>query len=75
LCFQAKRKTTFLKNYLRAELHRLRGDYPQALSDGDRAIVLNPQSTGAYLRRGITYTELGDIASALADFDRTIGLD
>jgi tetratricopeptide (TPR) repeat protein len=47
-------------------------DFPDS---DDRTIALNPELIGTYLQRGITYTELGDIASALADFDRIISLD
>jgi tetratricopeptide (TPR) repeat protein len=59
----------------RAEVHRCRGDYLEALADGDRAIELNPGFSDAYFRRGLTYAEVGDLELAMLDYTTTIDLD
>jgi tetratricopeptide (TPR) repeat protein len=59
----------------RAEVHRCLGNYLAALQDCDNAIKLNPKLISAYFRRGLTYTEFGDLELALADYTKTIDCD
>jgi tetratricopeptide (TPR) repeat protein len=59
----------------RAEVNRCLGDRAEALHDCDRAIELNPKFIEAYFRRGLTYTELGNLELALANYSTTIDLD
>jgi tetratricopeptide (TPR) repeat protein len=59
----------------RAEVHRCLGDRVAALKDCDRAIELNPKFIEAYFRRGLTYTELGNLELALANYSTTIDLN
>jgi tetratricopeptide (TPR) repeat protein len=59
----------------RAEVHRCLGNHLAALQDCDRAIELNPRFINAYFRRGLTYTELGDLELALVNYNSTIDLD
>ncbi len=58
----------------RAEVHRCLGDGLAAVHDCDRAIELNPRFINAYFRRGLTYTELGNLELALENYNRTIDL-
>jgi len=46
-----------------------------ALKDCALAITSNPKFIEAYFRRGLTYTELGDLELALSDYNKTIDLD
>jgi tetratricopeptide (TPR) repeat protein len=59
----------------RAEVHRCLGNYSEAIQDCDRAIELNPQFIEAYFRRGLAYTERGDLDLALVNYTTTIDLD
>jgi tetratricopeptide (TPR) repeat protein len=59
----------------RAEVHRCLGNHLEALQDCDRAIELNPKFINAYFRRGLIYTELGDLELAVVDYTRTIDLE
>jgi tetratricopeptide (TPR) repeat protein len=59
----------------RAEVHRCLGNHLEALQDCDRAIELNPKFIEAYFRRGLTYTELGDLELALTNYSTTIDLN
>jgi tetratricopeptide (TPR) repeat protein len=59
----------------RAEVHRCLGNHLEALQDCDRAIELNPRSIETYFRRGLTYTELGDLDLALTNYSMTIDLE
>jgi tetratricopeptide (TPR) repeat protein len=59
----------------RAEVHRCLGNHTEAIQDCDRAIELNPQFIEAYFRRGLTYTERGDLELALVNYTSTINLD
>jgi tetratricopeptide (TPR) repeat protein len=59
----------------RAEVHRCLNDHLAALKDCDRAIELSPKFINACFRRGLIYTELGDLELALVDYTATIDLD
>lgn len=59
----------------RAEVHRCLKNHLEALQDCDRAIELSPKLINAYFRRGLTYTELGNLELALANYTSTIDLD
>ncbi len=59
----------------RAEVNRSLGNHLEALHDCDRALELNPKLIDAYFRRGLTYTELGDLGLALDNYNLTLDLD
>jgi tetratricopeptide (TPR) repeat protein len=59
----------------RAEVNRSLGNHLEALSDCDKALELNPKLIDAYFRRGLTYTELGDLGLALENYNQTLDLD
>ena len=48
------------------------GDLEGATAAFDRAIELAPQSSDAYLNRGLAWRRLGDLDRALADLDRAV---
>ena len=50
-------------------------DVEGALSDYDRAILLNPNNAEAYFKRGRAFLIDGNIDFAIADFDKSISLD
>ncbi len=60
--------------HLRALAHALRHDLDSALRDFDEVVRLDPQSSEAYLHRGLTYFDRGESDQAMADFDKSIGL-
>ncbi len=51
------------------------GDNKGAISDYDRAIVINPQYATAYYNRGFSKSALGDKKGAISDYDRAISID
>ena len=59
----------------RADGSFVKGDFPQALADYDKALGLKPDSAVAFLNRGKTHFSLNDLSKAGADFDRSIELD
>jgi len=59
---------------LRAQTHRLAGDYAAAVADFDRVIDAEPENTEALIGRADTYEQLGDFRSAIEDYDRLIEL-
>jgi tetratricopeptide (TPR) repeat protein len=59
----------------RAEVNRSLGNHLEALQDCDKALELNPKLIDAYFRRGLTYTELGDLGLALENYNLTLDLD
>jgi tetratricopeptide (TPR) repeat protein len=59
----------------RAEVNRCLGNHLEALYDCDKALELNPKSIDSYFRRGLTYTELGDLELALANYNQALDLD
>ncbi len=59
----------------RSETHRCLGDCTAALADAERAIALNPKFVNAYFRRGLIYTELGNLDGALTNYSAAIELD
>ncbi len=59
----------------RSEVNRSLGNHLAALHDCDKALELNPKSIDSYFRRGLTYTELGDLELALDNYNQTIDLD
>lgn len=62
--------------YLRGLLYYTRlEDDPAALADLNRAVSLDPTYADAYYRRGLVYYVLGDIETALVNFDQAVALD
>ena len=59
----------------RAEVNRCLGNHLEALGDCDKALELNPKLIDAYFRRGLTYTELGDLGLALENYTQALDLD
>ena len=56
------------------QYHRLK-DYDRALSEYEKALALNPDSSYAYGVRAFTLEQKGDVAGALADLDRAIAIE
>ncbi len=59
----------------RAEVNRCLGNHLESLHDCDKALELNPKLIDAYFRRGLAYTELGDLKLALENYNQTLDLD
>jgi tetratricopeptide (TPR) repeat protein len=51
------------------------GDKQRAISDYNRAILIDSQDAVAYYNRGVAKFELGDKQGAILDFDRAITID
>jgi tetratricopeptide (TPR) repeat protein len=49
-------------------------DFDKALTDFNRAIILNGQDSGTYSNRGVLYTTLGDYAAALRDHNVALSI-
>lgn len=60
---------------MRGEALMYKADYPKALADLDRAIVLQPDNIEAYINRARVHASRNDFATALKDVDRAIELD
>jgi tetratricopeptide (TPR) repeat protein len=67
-----KRKPQAIVYDERAELHRCLNNQDQAVQDCSAAISLNARFSSAYFRRGLIYTEQGQLDRALADYNSTI---
>ena len=52
-----------------------RATWRRPIVDYTQAIELDPSFVGAYANRGYAYYKLGDLESALADFDKVLELD
>jgi len=50
-------------------------DYKQAIHSLDIAVKYNPKNIVAYLERGYVHRKLGDLASALNDYNKVIEMD
>ncbi len=59
----------------RAIIHRLLGEYEEALSDHDRAVAAYPLDPTVRCARGITLLLSGRTADAARDFDKAAELD
>jgi len=60
----------------RAHLHKMFGNYEDALADHNMAIYLAPEDDDLYRLRGMFFRDiLGNFALALADFNRAIELN
>ena len=62
-------------HFYRSQVHVVRGDLGEALSDVNRALVLSPQDAHAYARRGEIYHLLKRDAEAVPNFLRAAQLD
>lgn len=78
----AENAVTFLQNpgddfefYAKAVAYEVLKKYDLALSNFDQAIQQNPQKIIAYIRRGRLYSQRGEFARALPDFDKAIQLE
>lgn len=60
--------------YDRGLLYSIYQKYSEAISSYDRALALNPQLTLGYYHRGIAREKLGDVTSAVEDFQRAQSL-
>jgi len=60
---------------MRGEALMYKADYPKALADLDRAIVLQPDNIEAHINRARVHASRNDFATALKDVDRAIELD
>lgn len=51
------------------------GDYPSAIKDFSRLIIINPKDEHAYMKRGAAKIETGDYSGAIEDETRAIELN
>lgn len=54
---------------------KMRGNWARAISDYDRAVILDPESASAFLNRAYALSMTEDFERAMKDYDRTIELD
>jgi tetratricopeptide (TPR) repeat protein len=59
----------------RGEAWMYKADYPKALADLDRALVVEPNNIEAYVNRARVHASRNDFATALKDADRGIELN
>ncbi len=59
----------------RAIIHRVLGEFEEAISDHDRAVAAYPLDPTVRCARGITLLQAGEIAAAARDFDQAAELD
>lgn len=59
----------------RANLHTLTGDFEKALSDANRAVVLEPYNARNFEARADAYYSLGKMVAARTDYERALALD
>lgn len=52
----------------------LLGDYPSAIADYDRALMLSPENPEIYYNRAVAHYSVGHSEQAVQDFDRAIQL-
>ena len=62
-------------HFFRSQFHLVRGEFEEALSDVNRALVLAPQDASTYARRGEIYHHLNRDAEAVANFLRAAQLN
>jgi tetratricopeptide (TPR) repeat protein len=60
--------------FYRGNAYVNKGDLDHAITDFNKAIILEPDLAVGYNNRGITYANKGDYAQAAADFDQAIVL-
>ncbi len=61
--------------YARAMAEARQGQWPQALSDFNQTLDIDPHYADAYSNRGFIYGSQGQLAQALADFNKAIALN
>lgn len=61
--------------YLQGVAAQYREDFPVAISHYNKAIELYPQFTHAYVERGDSYIEVGQLSDAIRDYDRALEID
>src|SRR5512145_2339132 len=75
LCSVASNAQDSLKYYIRRGIAMAKiGDYPAAMRNLDRAIVLDSTRSEAWYNRGVVKTETGDYAGAVSDLTQAIRL-
>ena len=52
-----------------------KGKYDEAITEFNKAIVINPHYGKAYEDRGLTYGKKGDLDQAISDFTRAVALN
>jgi tetratricopeptide (TPR) repeat protein len=62
-------------HFNRANTHRLRLEYAEAISDYSMAIKSNPTMIEAYLSRGKVAATRADTAAAMADYEKALSLN
>lgn len=63
-------------SYLESGINKINDKkFPEAISDLNKAISLDPSSKNAYYGRGYSKNQLKDFQNAILDFDKAINLD
>ena len=52
-----------------------RGNLPQAISDYNKAIEIDPNYADAYYNRGLAYYKQDNLPQAISDYNKAIGID
>ena len=71
----AKRVLTrkFLSN--RGNAYARHGILPQAISDYNKAIEINPKDALAYYNRGAAYAKQGNLLQAISDYNKAVEIN
>ena len=59
----------------RSKVYKKNLDYPSAINDISKTIVIDPDNPAFYLERGICYQEFNQHSNAINDFSKTISLN
>jgi tetratricopeptide (TPR) repeat protein len=68
-------RTPALLPYIMGDTQLNRNDYKAAIVHFDRAISLDPKYASAYVNRGWSYDNLGQLQEAVADYSKALSLD
>ncbi|MEN9443880.1 MAG: hypothetical protein RIS47_770 [Bacteroidota bacterium] len=61
--------------FLRADIYRLKLDYPNAINDLSRVTLLDNNNIRAFLTRAVVYKEFNQFQSSISDYGKVISLD